>query len=266
MQFLPTVCVSLYNEQLCDLLLVASSGKFRHFYQAPFKKCNRKRKDFGECLAQAVEDAVGQLTKPFKEVGLNSLDPLEVPSMTIAPGSGPTNFQQNYKNMKIIGFSKPKISKFDVNFDKKVVTLQCTFPKIVMAFDYDFNGKILLLPFYGKGPGTFSIDNMKYFITFNLEEYQKDGAKHFKITDSKLVIDPELIIFQFDNLFDGDENTKCSTTIGKKFLKMLSQATRPLSGRFLPPCSTICSRKSPFQSSSTNEDFEEEFYFSVLQS
>ncbi|XP_068900652.1 protein takeout-like isoform X1 [Tenebrio molitor] len=206
MQFLPTVCVSLYNEQLCDLLLVASSGKFRHLYQAPFKKCNRKRKDFGECLAQAVEDAVGQLTKPFKEVGLNSLDPLEVPSMTIAPGSGPTNFQQNYKNMKITGFSKPKISKFDVNFDKKVVTLQCTFPKIVMAFDYDFNGKILLLPFYGKGPGTFSIDNMKYFITFNLEEYQKDGAKHFKITDSKLVIDPELIIFQFDNLFDGDEN------------------------------------------------------------
>lgn len=131
MQFLPTVCVSLYNEQLCDLFLVASSGKLRHFYQAPwvvlifvgrcrqerlassFKKCNRKRKDFGECLVQAVEDAVGQLTKPFKEVGLNSLDPLEVPSMTIAPGSGPTNFQQNYKNMKITGFSKPKISKFE---------------------------------------------------------------------------------------------------------------------------------------------------------
>lgn len=52
----------------------------------------------------------------------------------------------------------------------------------------------------------FDLDNMKYFFTFNLEEYQKDGAKHFKIIDSKLVIDPELIIFQFDNLFDGDEN------------------------------------------------------------
>ena len=48
-------------------------------------------------------------------------------------------------------------------------------------------------------------DNLHFTFTFNLEEYDKDGEKHYKIKDSKLIAKPELIHFQLDNLFGGDE-------------------------------------------------------------
>lgn len=118
MVHLTQFCVILFSilelsvgNKLRNILLKILFAKFT-FLAKTFQKCSRKQPDFDKCLVKAVENAVGQLTKPFREVALPSIDPYEVPSMTIEPGSGPARFQQNFKNLKVTGFSKGKFSKF----------------------------------------------------------------------------------------------------------------------------------------------------------
>jgi hypothetical protein len=61
-------------------------------------------------LAAAVENAVGQLDKQIKEVGLPNMEPLEVPALRIGAGTGPVAFEQNYKAVLVSGFTKLRCS------------------------------------------------------------------------------------------------------------------------------------------------------------
>lgn len=75
-----------------------------------FKKCKSSDK---KCLSESAFEALHQLNKPFKEVNLPSLEPLQVPSLTINAGNGPVGLQQNFKNVKIYGFSTPETTEFE---------------------------------------------------------------------------------------------------------------------------------------------------------
>jgi hypothetical protein len=96
---------SVYSFQvllnLCWLKLPASN----------FNKCSRKQSDFDDCFFKAVEHAIKQLNVPIKEVGLPSIDPLFVPSMTIGAGTSAVAFEQRYTNLSFTGFTNIKFSK-----------------------------------------------------------------------------------------------------------------------------------------------------------
>ncbi|RZB54431.1 JHBP domain containing protein [Asbolus verrucosus] len=169
-----------------------------------FQKCDRKQNDFDDCLTKAIDVSVKQLKKPIKEYGLPNLEPLEIPSLTIGAGTGPVAVQQNYKNMKLSGFTSSVCSKIVMDFEKKKMTLPCVFPQFKMDFDYELNGKILLMPISGRGPGSFVLDDLKYDISFDFEEYEKKGAKHYKVVSSKLVMEPKRLTIKLENLFDGN--------------------------------------------------------------
>ncbi|RZB54429.1 JHBP domain containing protein [Asbolus verrucosus] len=164
-----------------------------------------KQSNFDECLTKAIEDAFKQLTKPFPEAGLPGLEPLEIPSLVISAGSGPVAFEQNYQELRLSGFTKISCTQAKMDFALNKLTMQCSFPKIVMDFKYDINGKILLLPVYGKGPGTITLFDLGYDLTFSLEEYEKKGSKHYKLVEGKLKMDPKKMTFKLDNLFNGDK-------------------------------------------------------------
>lgn len=75
-------------------------------------KCNRNRSDFSECLRKAIESAVNGLTEPMRELGLPSLEPLELPEFSVAGATtGSIQLSQIYKNVKIFGFSKIRVQK-----------------------------------------------------------------------------------------------------------------------------------------------------------
>ena len=42
-------------------------------------------------------------------------------------------------------------------------------------------------------------------LTFNLEEQEKKGKKHYKVASQKFVLNPQLVKFKLENLFDGDK-------------------------------------------------------------
>ncbi|KAJ3618506.1 hypothetical protein MTP99_006486 [Tenebrio molitor] len=187
---------------ICSLLVAACTcAKL----PSTFKKCKKDQPDVNECLSTAVDDAIRQLDKPFKQVGLPSLEPLEIPAVTIEAGTGAVGLQQNFKNVKIYGFTKPESTKFEIDLEKKTAKLEMIVPEIKILAEYDVNGKILLLPVYGEGPGTVIMKNMHGKLTFTFEEYEKKGEKHLKIIEGKLKMQPESVHFNFENLFNGDK-------------------------------------------------------------
>ncbi|KAJ3651228.1 hypothetical protein Zmor_017279 [Zophobas morio] len=186
---------------LCALFVVSDCVKM----PSTFQKCTRNKSDFNQCLLKAVENAVHQLNHPMMAVGLISLEPLEVSSINVSPGTGAAQFTQIYKNVKIYGFSKAKFSKFDFDFDKKTITFECSVSNIRVEAEYDFKGRIMVIPFNGKGSAVITLDDVNFVFTFNLDEYDKSGEKYYKIKKSTLVAGPQLIHFQLDNLFGEDE-------------------------------------------------------------
>ncbi|KAJ3651195.1 hypothetical protein Zmor_017248 [Zophobas morio] len=64
-----------------------------------FKKCNRNQKDFNECLSKAVKDAIEQLNRPFRDEGLPSLEPLEIPELTVGAGTGASSYEEVFNQI-----------------------------------------------------------------------------------------------------------------------------------------------------------------------
>ncbi|KAJ3617220.1 hypothetical protein MTP99_007462 [Tenebrio molitor] len=170
-----------------------------------FKKCDKKQSDFDQCLSTAVKDALSQLNVGKKEVGLPSFEPLEIPSLVIGAGTGPVGFAQNYKNVKLSGFGKPDSLKAKMDFEKKTLELDVDYPEIIMNFEYQISGKILVLPIQGEGPGRITLIKPRILLTLYLEEYEKKNKKYYKVVKNTLLIEPQGLHYKLDNLFNGDK-------------------------------------------------------------
>ncbi|KAJ3651236.1 hypothetical protein Zmor_017287 [Zophobas morio] len=183
------------------LLTVCSSTHL----PSTFQKCDRHKGDFNQCLPKAVENAISQLNHSIPSVGLINFEPLKIPFLSVAPGGGPAQFYQNYTNLRLSGVTKIQFWRFDVDFDKKVIAFDFTNPELVLNFTYDVGGHILAFPLTGHGPGLIILSNLLSNYSCHFEEYEKNGEKHYRVTRSDLLMQPSLIHYKLDNLFNGDE-------------------------------------------------------------
>ncbi|KAH0808233.1 hypothetical protein GEV33_014558 [Tenebrio molitor] len=149
------------------LVAVVSCAKL----PANFKKCNRKDPKWKDCVKEAIDDALPQLTKSFDEVNLPNFEPLWIPQVIIA-GGGSVAVTQNYKNCKIFGLTKMKLDKAG------------TVPEYILTGEYHAGQKILAAIY---------------------EEVKKKGKTHMKFVSGKGTFKPSSIVFHFDNLFNGDK-------------------------------------------------------------
>ncbi|CAH1382301.1 unnamed protein product, partial [Tenebrio molitor] len=171
---------------------------------ANFKKCNRKEPKWKECVFEATIDGLPQLTKPFPEVNIPTVDPLEVPEINIE-GSGRVAVNQHFSNVKIFGLSTVKVDKFEFDFDKKTLVVESTFPELRMPGNYKVDGTILLFPVKGEGTGQTTMINLHVKSVLDYEEVKKKGKTYIKFVKSEMKMIPGKIHFNFDNLFNGDK-------------------------------------------------------------
>ncbi|KAH0821070.1 hypothetical protein GEV33_001721 [Tenebrio molitor] len=183
----------------------ASLNDWECFRAPDFQKCNRRQSDLKECVLKSAQDGISQLTRAYDEVNIPNVHPLEVAELTIEAGSGPVAFDQKFKQCKLDGFHKMKLDQFEFDFEGKTLTVAGVVPKIMVECQYEFDGKILLLPIKGKGPSTIVLENMKVSGLFDYEEKMKKGKTFIRFVSSDIHVDPELAWFNFENLFNGDK-------------------------------------------------------------
>lgn len=89
-----------------------------------------------------------------------SLEPLLVEKLHVAPGAkGVVALDQKYHDCKYHGVSGIKVANWDFDFSNKRLLVKAHIADLKMKCQYDFNGKVLVLPFVGKGPSTFDFGN-----------------------------------------------------------------------------------------------------------
>lgn len=74
-------------------------------------------------------------------------------------------------------------------------------PKWSLEAEYDFDGRILVVPIKGAGPCRMSAEDVRsnHTVTF------ADAATRFEVTGYVMALEPlDRVAMRFDNLFDGD--------------------------------------------------------------
>ncbi|CAH1371389.1 unnamed protein product [Tenebrio molitor] len=125
--------------------------------------------------------------------------------MTIDAGKGPVAVTQKFKNCRMSGFHAMKLHNFEFDFDKKTIHIVGTYPEIKKQCQYEFDGKILLLPIKGRGPSTIILKNLHIRHPFEYEEIKRKNKTYIKILSCNVTLTPELMSFNFENLFDGNK-------------------------------------------------------------
>ena len=102
-------------------------------------------------MRDSVQVAVKRFADGAPEVGIKSLEPLEITALTIGEGTGPVNVQQNFRNIKLHGLTKSKVLNYKADVPHYRLYCESISPALRLEAEYELSGRILLLPVQGKG-------------------------------------------------------------------------------------------------------------------
>ncbi|XP_044764568.1 circadian clock-controlled protein daywake-like [Coccinella septempunctata] len=184
-----------------------------------FKKCSRKD---AACLKDAIQDAFPKLKDGIPELGVPSLDPLHLGNMVIGAGGQAVGVVQKYQDAEFYGLSNSIIDDFIFDIDGGKIALNFTAPVAYFNASYELNGKILVLPIVGHGQCSFTLVGSHGDIDFKIETYTRNHQKHIRATEFTFEIVLDRLIFNLDNLFDGNAE------LSENMLKVLNENWEPL--------------------------------------
>ncbi|CAH1110237.1 unnamed protein product [Psylliodes chrysocephalus] len=182
-----------------------------------FGRCSPKDEEFNECLKKNVEDAIHQLKKESPELGLSTLDPLDIPKLVIGEGTGPVHVVQNFKNVKLYGLTGSIVLSTSIDFENHIMHARSITPELRLQGEYTMRGKVMLLPIYGDGLCNITLYNTKINHTLYAEPFQKKGKTHWNFSNYTVTLRPDKMTYKFDNLFSGDER------LGSNILNVLNE-------------------------------------------
>ncbi|XP_063909646.1 circadian clock-controlled protein daywake-like [Zophobas morio] len=199
----PSVPITMINTLVILVVLLTTSCSSVPL-PSTFKKCNRKQADFNQCLTTAVQDAIHQLDKPHPEVNLPSFEPFVYPVGTVRLGAGPSvvHFRQIAKNVRVHKLTEFSSLNASMDFNTNIFRMNIDYPILKFEYDYEIDGKILVMPIRGKGLAHIHPKNLSMEITFTLEEKNK----HYKVVNSTITYTKMGgLMINHENLFDGNK-------------------------------------------------------------
>ncbi|XP_074039277.1 circadian clock-controlled protein daywake [Leptinotarsa decemlineata] len=202
------------NIVLCKVLILLFSLGYGYKFPEKFKRCHLNDPDLDSCLDTAIEVAIQLIGgSGIPSLHLLPIDPLRIETLEIGEGSSAVNLVQKYKDIKLHGFSKLKVEDSHYDASKKVLKFNSIHPEVIQEADYDFNGKILVIPVYGKGASNVTLENWRINHTITFEEVTKDNKKYFTVPSYTIKVNTSYAHFDFKNLFNGNE--ELSKTVHK---------------------------------------------------
>ncbi|KAJ3652897.1 hypothetical protein Zmor_018825 [Zophobas morio] len=226
------------------LVCVVTLATFCNCLQFPssFKKCDKRRSDFNDCLSGVVYDTLRILDKPLKSHGLPSLHDVEFPSDAFLEiGNSTYGLLQKISNYRLIGLSKPQSVKTRLDFGPLIstLTIEASYPELTWECQYEGHGTAVLLPLNVITPVELIMDNPTFIFTIKLEEYYK-GAVYFKAVESELDMNrADGIKYDFKRLFQNRRlNHEFNSAMNEKGLQILG-IFKHLQGIFAPHVTSI---------------------------
>lgn len=82
------------------------------FLAQKFEKCSKNQENSESCLIQSARKVLGLLDRDISEAGLKSFQSVDTGLHILPKGEKYVNYEQNYKNLKFVGFKNANISNF----------------------------------------------------------------------------------------------------------------------------------------------------------
>ncbi|XP_054726281.1 protein takeout-like [Anastrepha obliqua] len=171
---------------------------------------NPKPCKFGDktCIMNTIEYLMHEKSQGFASLNLVKTEPLRVAKIVMKQGGeSPVNIDLTFTNNDVTGFSEIKMNNVK-GFGKELTTkhdLYVTAPVLSLIGDYSIKGRVLVLPITGTGTSNITMVNVKIHIQFTGAPMQKSDGIYMNVKDVRLRVDPSRMIFNFDNLFNGDK-------------------------------------------------------------
>ncbi|XP_053985809.1 protein takeout-like [Hylaeus volcanicus] len=185
-----------------------------------FRICDRAlpEQEYGQCLSNAVRDAIVSLAGGLKSFKILPIEPLAVDSVKIGESQGSVTLRQEYRNIKLHGLTKNlQIKNYHIDWDKCLLSSDSFNPQVDFIANYRVDGKILLLPVKGSGKSNITMHNLKSHNDIYCEKYQKNGDTYLRIKKYVVKFFPAQVTLRFDNLFDGD------TILGEQMNRFINE-------------------------------------------
>ncbi|XP_022179649.1 protein takeout-like [Myzus persicae] len=171
-----------------------------------FVQCKKSDPKLNECIKNSLKKAVPHLVKGVPSLGIYPVDPLRITQLGIDQGTGPVSIKLNFRDLDISNIGTVQIDEIYADLDNNNITLDVHFDKpITLDGNYDFKGKVIILPIIGDGLSKISLDNLRAKINVYLKPVVRNGNTYVDIKDIKLTFTTTRLHLKLDNLFKGDK-------------------------------------------------------------
>lgn len=170
------------------------------------KSCSRS--DAGpldDCIVTRIRFAMPYLVPGYPKYRLPVLDPLEVTSIEVDSGSRHVGMSMKLSRTQIHGLRTADFYQSNIDIPNRHWELLFSNPRLEVLGDYKMDGKVLILPITGEGPGNITLTDVSGHYTMDWEYYQKNNKQYTRITSSSMGFKVGKAYFNFRNLFNGDK-------------------------------------------------------------
>ncbi|KAJ3650901.1 hypothetical protein Zmor_016976 [Zophobas morio] len=167
-----------------------------------FKRCQRTNPQFQTCLLEAAQHGVQQLTKPYQELDLPNLEPLEVAALTVSGGST-VSAGQNFSSCSVHGLTGIKLDKFRLDLKTKILEASGTIKRMKFSCRYELDGRTFGVPVQSQGNSTIAFDAFKANFFALFDEVLRAGKTYYQTAYSEMTSSVDKVDFQFDHNFEG---------------------------------------------------------------
>ncbi|XP_068911248.1 protein takeout-like [Tenebrio molitor] len=177
------------------------------------KLCRGSDPDFDKCGLRNGKEAIKHLVAGDKALRLVPLSPLKLPFIQL---ENRADFQLNLTDVQILGLDKAELIDFHADLDQHNIRTIVHLAEITVNGDLHADGRVLILPIKGDGPGSIKAYGGNYTFDFHYDLVRKDGREFAKIGKHDFSFSVKKATFDVEKTF-GD------SIIGKETNKFLNE-------------------------------------------
>ncbi|KAK9879083.1 hypothetical protein WA026_003896 [Henosepilachna vigintioctopunctata] len=166
------------------------------------KSCRENDPELNKCALKNGNDAIPYIVKGDRHYRIPNMIPFRVSLIEVDGGD---SFNVKMRDLEIYGIDRIKLADIDINIPEKKIKIILKSDLMEVGGTYEIDAKFLVLPIKGTGPANITLYNPVLTYTQEWGLKMKKGEFHLYIKNSQITYDVTKAIYNFDNLFNGNE-------------------------------------------------------------
>ncbi|KAF4524412.1 hypothetical protein B566_EDAN009328 [Ephemera danica] len=197
--------------------------------------CSRNDPNLNECFKDKMNIITPLLADGVPSMGLFPFDPLHADEAIIDDTGTRRQVAINLmmRNISYIGFRDGNITSANVDLVNGEISWKNLVPRLQITGQYEISGRILILPFTGKGNFNITLQNVDTMFGFRIKNETRNGKVYIVPFDSENTFLPARAHLFLSGLFNGDKR------LGDHMNEFLNENWRELMADMGPPLSQV---------------------------